>query len=325
MRKNKNKIVDDFYKRRIKPLKNQNWKAIALCVITASIFWFFNALNKDYTTRLEYPIIFEYNRDSIVSTVKLPSSVNINVSGGGWQLFRKTISFSNAPLIVTLEEPTEVNYLTRYSIMPLITDQFRELSINFVDTDTILLGFEPKTERTLALEVSNKNLNFSEYFEQLDEIAVDPDTITLSGPASFFDTLENSIEIAPELKGIDENIEARIRLSNYLPNHVKAEPSNVTLNIEVQEFQPMELMVPINKINFPTDTTTYLTEKEVLTTFWVLEERSGEVDVRDFFIIADYMGLNPMDSTLKLDLIQKPGYVQNVEIQPDRIKIVPNK
>lgn len=318
-------IINDFYKRRIEPLKDQNWKAIALCVITASIFWFFNALNKDYTTKLQYPITFVYNSDSLISTVKLPSSIEINVSGGGWQLFRKSISFSNTPLSVELQDPTSVKYLTRYSLMPLISDQFRELNINFVDSDTIKLGFEVMEEQKLALQIDTTKLEYGELYEKSSPVNITPDSLIFKGPSSFFDTLSSVFTLSPEMHDIDDDVNTEVSLSDYLPKFVKTTPSAVEISFRVKEYDEMQITVPITEINFPDDSSIFLQKSKVKASFWILDSKRDELDIRDFFIIADYMGVNPMDSTLKLDVIQEPDYVKNVTLKDDRVQILRRK
>ena len=69
---------------------NENWKVVVLAVAGAATFWLFNALNKNYDTRLNYPVVFEFNRDSVVVVTPLAEEINIDVNGGGWNLIRNT-------------------------------------------------------------------------------------------------------------------------------------------------------------------------------------------------------------------------------------------
>ena len=62
----------------------RNWRAVVLCVFAATIFWFFNALNKSYTTNINFPLSFDYDRDNFVPVRNLPAQVRLNVTGNGW-------------------------------------------------------------------------------------------------------------------------------------------------------------------------------------------------------------------------------------------------
>ena len=41
--------------------EKSKWRVVALCILGATTFWFFNALNKQYATRINYPIEFLYD------------------------------------------------------------------------------------------------------------------------------------------------------------------------------------------------------------------------------------------------------------------------
>src|SRR5687767_8995754 len=45
----------------------RNWKAVALCIFAATVFWLFNALNKSYTTNINLPLTFDYDQDSYIA------------------------------------------------------------------------------------------------------------------------------------------------------------------------------------------------------------------------------------------------------------------
>src|SRR5436190_17094022 len=85
----------------------KNWKAVVLCGFAATVFWFFNALNKNYTTNINFPIAFEFNQDNYVAVRPLPQVVRVNVTGMGWSLFRKSVGLNVPPLVVPLERPAE--------------------------------------------------------------------------------------------------------------------------------------------------------------------------------------------------------------------------
>ncbi len=109
-----------------------NWKVVLLSIIGATTFWFFNALNKDYDARISYPIEFQFDRDSVVIMQPLPTTLSIDVSSGGWNLLRKTFWFNVTPIQIVLENPTEIGFYTRNSLMPIVSDQLDELKINYL-------------------------------------------------------------------------------------------------------------------------------------------------------------------------------------------------
>ena len=119
------------------PLRKANWKVILLCFSTAATFWFFNALNKVYTTRIDYPLNIVFNKDSLVAVKDPPEEIPVNVTGGGWQLLKRTISINTKPVVVQLENPVQTHFFTANNLLPIFSDQLTDLNINYIATDTI--------------------------------------------------------------------------------------------------------------------------------------------------------------------------------------------
>jgi hypothetical protein len=53
--------------------KGSDIKVVVMCLLAATTFWFLNALNKDYSTRITYPVRFEYD-DSVYVPYQYSSS-----------------------------------------------------------------------------------------------------------------------------------------------------------------------------------------------------------------------------------------------------------
>src|SRR5271154_4253094 len=114
-----------------------NWKAVALCVLTAVVFWVFNAFNKNYSTNIRFPLLFEFDGEKYAPAEHLPKTVNLNVSGNGWELFRKRFGVKVPPVIIPLERPNEVKKIVGSTLAPMFATQVGNLKINFVVTDTL--------------------------------------------------------------------------------------------------------------------------------------------------------------------------------------------
>ena len=78
------RILDSIFN--ILRFNRRNWKAVVLCMFTATIFWFFNALNKTYTTNINFPLDFEFDRQNFIPVKGLPQFVRLNVleTGGSF-------------------------------------------------------------------------------------------------------------------------------------------------------------------------------------------------------------------------------------------------
>src|SRR5687767_9682749 len=95
----------------------KNWKAVVLCVLAATVFWFFNSLNKRYTTNITFPVTFDYDDENYIAVKPLPSSVRINVTGVGWDLFRRSLGIKIPPLVIPIDRPAEVKKIPAIPVL----------------------------------------------------------------------------------------------------------------------------------------------------------------------------------------------------------------
>ena len=147
-----------------------NWKVVLLSFLGATIFWFFSALGKDYNSRIDYPIEFVYDRDSLVAINPLPEYVDIDVSGGGWDLFREFFWFGSNPIVIELDNPAAIRYLTRPTILPIITDQLDEYRINFLFTDTLFIDIDRKVSKKVKLKIDSAAISIDEDYRIISSI-----------------------------------------------------------------------------------------------------------------------------------------------------------
>lgn len=135
---------------------SRNWRAIVLCFFAATIFWLFNSLNKDYTTNVSFPVRFEYDEENYIPVKPLPAGVRINVTGMGWDLFRRSLGFNIPPLVIPLERPSEIKKIV--AIPALFAYQMERLDINFVVSDTFRIAIEPKSNRWISLRLDASSI-----------------------------------------------------------------------------------------------------------------------------------------------------------------------
>src|SRR5690606_22277689 len=148
----------------------RNWKAVVLCFVAATVFWFFNALNKTYTTTISFPLAFEYDEENFVAVSGLPQNVRLNVTGNGWELFKRSTGVKRESLQIPLERPGEVKKIVGTGLKFSFTNQLNGLEINHVLNDTIYVDLEPKTERWIHVQVDSVQYNLKKGYGLTSDI-----------------------------------------------------------------------------------------------------------------------------------------------------------
>ena len=128
-----------------------NWKALALCLFAAAIFWIFNALNKSYATNLRFPLQFEFDNTKYIPVEPLPATLTMNVSGNGWELFRKSLGLKVPSISLPLERPVDTRKIVAGTLAPIVASQIGALQVNYIVSDTLRLKIEPKILRKIKL------------------------------------------------------------------------------------------------------------------------------------------------------------------------------
>ena len=188
--------IAHFIAESLAPLRGANWKIILLCFSTAATFWFFNALNKTYTTRINYPVHLTYNRDSLVAVKDPPEEIPINVTGGGWQLLKRTISVNIEPVEIKPENPVQTQYFTAANLLPFFSAQLSDLNINYVSTDTVFFKIEPFAEKKLSIKLDSFSIQLKENFHVTSRLNIEPDSVFFRGPVSLINKLPEVFMVA---------------------------------------------------------------------------------------------------------------------------------
>ncbi len=300
-----------------------SWKVVLLSLLGATTFWFFNELNKEHTTRLIYPLEFQFERDSVVIMEPLPQSLKIDVTSGGWNLLRRTfILFNPSPITIELDNPTLIRFYTRASLLPIVTDELSELRINYLITDTIFFDIEDKRTRRFKVEIDSAAIDMREDYRITSPITIRPDSITLTGPMSIIDTLSDPYVIALPDARVDDDYEDDIELSMPRRDVMIADPEDIEVLFSVERFERVTIPIHFDALNFPADSSVVPSQETIDVHFVVKRSDRDRYEERDFGITLDYNLLDEIDSTVIAIMIYSPEEVLEVEIEPEYLKVL---
>ncbi|WP_420317483.1 hypothetical protein [Ekhidna sp.] len=297
-----------------------NWKVVLLSFLGATTFWFFSALGKDYNYRINHPIKFVYNADSLIAVEPLPEFIDIDVSGGGWDLFRETFWFTD-PVVFELDNPAAIRYLTRPTILPIISEQLNEYRVNFLFTDTLFVNIDRKISKRVDLKIDSVGISMDEDYRIITPIVLTPDTATIHGPSSFIDTIDQVFTIKLEAESIDKNFDRFVKLGLPETFDIKSAPPTVNVKFEVDRFDLLEIITSVELQNFPTDSSVYVTDPNVTVRFIVQQELREDYFTDDFKVVVDYNLIDRADSTAPAIVVFHPEHVIEVEAVPDSLAI----
>ena len=305
--------------RAVRPDKTSNIRVILLCLFAATTFWFFNALNENYSTSLNYPIKFIYNQEEYIAVEPLPDNLQINVSGLGWNLWRNSMGIKVSPLEIPLESPMEVKRIVAASVPSLITDQLDEFQLNYVLTDTLFINVDRRVTKKFALKVDSANISLEENYQIINPIRFTPDSVELRGPEGIIKDLPDTILVGLSQEAIDENYNEDVAIN--LPNGrlIRRNPPTVNVIFAVEEFLDRETMAPLKIENIADKA--YIETESVKVSYKVRASFSDQIQQDQIEVVADFTQMNPQDSTIVPQLKSFPDQITDVKLDTTRIKV----
>ncbi|MCW5910264.1 MAG: hypothetical protein KIT62_04275 [Cyclobacteriaceae bacterium] len=228
-----------------------NWKAVSLCVLAAAVFWLFNAFNKNYATEIRFPLQVAYNESRFIPIKDLPNELKLNVSGNGWDLFRKSIGISLQALTLTIERPLEVKKIPGSTLAPLLAAQLNGLTINHVVSDTLRVQFDERDTHMFRLAPDLTEVWYREGFGRISPVVVLPDSARLIGPRSVLHRIPDVIRVKVPRLRLDENYRGEVPI--VLPDSLQLNitPTHVIVSFEVGAMETFSLNMPVEVINLP--------------------------------------------------------------------------
>jgi hypothetical protein len=294
----------------------RNWRAVVLCIFAATIFWFFNALNKSYTTNINFPLSFEYDRDNFVPVRNLPAQVRLNVTGNGWDLFKRSTGVKIVPLEIPLERPSDVKKIVGTSLQPFFSSQVDGMELNFVLTDTLYVDLEPKATKWIRLTMDSIQFNLKKGYGLISEVSIKPDSIRVEGPRPVINRIKEPFKLRLRQRNIDENFSEDVEIDLPQSEVIKRNPPTVKVKFDVDRMINLIDSVKLAAENVP-PTISYIEDTWVPVTFEVPEGTNMEemlkgvnavMDLRNFkrgaaTILPKVKGLPPFTRVVKIDSV----------------------
>lgn len=287
-----------------------------LCIFAATIFWFFNALNKSYTTNINFPLSFDYDRDSFVPVRSLPAQVRLNVTGNGWDLFKRSTGVKVVPLEIPLERPSDVKKIVGTSLQPFFSSQVDGMELNFVLTDTLYVDLEPKATKWVQLTMDSIQFNLKKGYGLISDVSIKPDSIRVEGPRPVINRIKEPFKLRLRQRNIDENFSEDVEIDLPQSEVIKRDPPTVKVKFGVERMINLIDSIKLAAENVP-PTIAYIEDTWIPVTFEVPEGTNMEemlkgveaiMDLKNFKrgaakILPKVKGLPPFTRVVKIDSV----------------------
>lgn len=297
---------------------------VVLCIATATTFWILNALNKDdYTTVVDYPIEFVFDKEKYVPIEALPSTIQLEIKGNGWDLLRKYFGLNTNSFPVTLEKPSEKGYFLSSDLKRSLGDFLTPTQLLSVLDDSVKYQIDEIKVLKIKPTLDSTSFSMSKNHRIDSKISFSPDKLTIKGPESILRAMQDGFPLSLDESKISSNVQKTVEITipKQFGNLISIKEGAVTVAFEVVTLLEGNKRLKPKKLNFPKSVTIPDREISFMVYYLVDERKAPELKDMEFEAVLDYTKRDREDSTLYVQVNPLPKYLEQVRIEPPLVKL----
>lgn len=297
-----------------------------------SVFiWLLNALSKDYTSVIEYPLVYTDFPDDRVFVGDMPEHLDLGIHANGYALlrykiFKKPVPISFKVSAFNLNRPNQDNfkvYILSRDLRGQITNQLpSELQLQEINPDTLHFEFAKSVSRMIKI-MPDFNFEVDKQFTIKDEIRLSPDSIKVTGPNVILDTLNYVLTERKEMGLLAKGFSEKVRLKE-IPD-LNYDNAKVSCTLELERFTEVQLFIPIEVLNLPEDIVLQTFPSRIKLSCKVGLSKYERMDGNLFRAVVDYAQIDDRTKVADVSIQNIPYYLLSYEYYPKTVEYLKSK
>jgi hypothetical protein len=302
-----------------------------LCLLVATVLWFINALSKDYTTTISYPVEYlDLPRNKFI-TNNPPDHFNLRINTQGFTLVKYKLIKTFNPLLIRVTDIISDIETTAKNSYVIATKNLSEKISSQLSNDVVLLGITPGV-LTLAFDsldirrvpvASNVEIGFKPRFGLASPVYFEPSHVTVTGPHDVIQDLDTLFTVPGIFKNVGASIRQKIAL--VMPRQIFVEPNHVTMFADVDEFTERTISLPVWINNQPDSSKVRLFPREVEVRFFIGLSRYTQIKPEDFSLYVSWEDIEHNNAQLQVKVKKQPSGVNTIKIIPENVEYLIEK
>ena len=292
-------------------------------LVLSTGFWFLNALQKDYTTIIEYPIKFTNTPKGYILKDNRTKKLQLKVNAGGFNIISYYLSASFSPLTIEVSEMKQISDDKKSEFYLISSKYFRslngqlssDLQLLEISPDTLFVNLFPLKAKKIPISANIETL-FEKQYLQGGKLIINPDSVTVSGDAAIVDSIKEVFTEHTVFNNLKDTLIANLSLENI--EGVKLSVTSTSVTIPVEPFTESTILIPIIAKNVPDSFRFKAFPPEIKVSFRVSLSRFEEIKAGDF-LAAIYFTNEPGNDNnqrLKVKLEKYPDGLYFMDYSP---------
>jgi hypothetical protein len=300
----------------------RNILVFLIFLLIAIAFWFMQAMQETTTTQLTYTLNITNVPKEIIFTSEVPKTVNISVSGRGWNILQYWTKKDSRELNVEFSDIEKNNskLILDGNLWKRLTQKDFGNGIRYVSSlpSTVEVYYSNGLAKRVPVVFNGVLTPHPQYL--ICGIDVKPDSVDVVAPIYLLDSITSISTVQQEYLNLEDTLSANIALQTSAG--IKVLPDSVHLKVCVDLFTDKTIEVPIYCENIPANKVLRTFPSKAQVSFHVSSSMINKISSRDFVVVVDYNDLNSEHKKCSLQLRSQPEYVSHVRVSPEQIEYV---
>ena len=313
----------------LKLLNNRKIKVFVFFTILTTIIWLLIELSKTFTSTAFFKAEYKNLPKDKLLQVSPVSQVEVTIKAPGFNLLKYKLKAHKINFnLNNLSKKGSSYYILPNSQLSNINAQIiGETEILNIVKDTIFIEVGKNISKKVPIQ-TRADVKFKIGYNFIEKLKVEPDSVMVSGPKKYIDSIKEVSTIPFKISDVYENIEKEVEL--VIPENLKnieLSHQKVKLIGEVDKFTEGRIKIPVSIINEPEKVTVNPFPKEIEIIYQAGISNFNKINENSFTIVFDYKQYEGDTTTQFLTPIikQKSEFVSTIKLIPNRIEFLLQK
>jgi len=303
------------------PFKSTKLKAFFFFLVLATFFWALTKFSRQYTATAEASVYYVNIPDNTLITDDNLKEITFDLATNGFEFLFYKLKRPRIDIDVRryYSEGVSQVIVSENELIKLISARLKtNLAVRNLSVNEISIKLDGIVSKKIPVRIKT-NLRFKDGFRPLDSLVATPDSIIVSGPSLFLETIEFSETKVITQDNVDKSILRTVTLKTFENKEVSFKPKEVSISLQVAEFSQKQINLPIELLNIPEGVIVKLIPNFMTLTFDAPLDDFRKINENDFKIVCDYNERNEEENFMIPRLVQSSANVINIDFDSKKI------
>ncbi len=297
-------------------------------IIIAIIFWFLNAMDLEYTTKINYKVEFIDFPEDARPASEMPEELKVTVKAYGYNLIGKTKS--KHPIKISVKQYAQKDKNDKSKLIlstNLLSDHFfadeEDISIISITPETVVFTVEELFTKKVPIK-GNFKYTCKPLYMKSDNIILSPDSVIVSGTEEALKKISYAETNHLQFKDLYDTLKTNCKLKTIKGVRFSVETTKLTIPIEkyTENSENIHLKIKncpdsLNLITFP---------DEIKVTYKVALSKYNLIRKKDFSLSVDYNDvIRNHPDRLNVTVETCPEFIESLQLSPEVVEYIPEK